>query len=85
MARRVNFYATGEFDRAAARREDVAWLRAKLADPASRLYPVWRTRNFVSDPAAPRALTWTPPPMRGFETRPRPWCCSAVTARSRIS
>jgi NAD+ diphosphatase len=56
MARRINFYATGEFDRAAARREDIAWLRARLADPSSRLYPIWRTRNFVSDPETPRAV-----------------------------
>jgi NAD+ diphosphatase len=56
MARRINFYATGEFDRAAAHREDIAWLRARLADPASRLYPIWRTRNFVSDPETPRAV-----------------------------
>jgi NAD+ diphosphatase len=56
MARRINFYATGEFDRAGIRREDVAWIRARLADPSSRLYPVWRTRNYVSDPETPRAL-----------------------------
>jgi NAD+ diphosphatase len=52
----VNFYATGEFNRAVERREDVAWIREKLQDPASRLYPIWRLRNYVSDPEAPRAL-----------------------------
>ncbi len=61
MARRINFYATGEFDRAAARREDLAWIRAKLAAPSSRIYPVWRTRNFVSDPEAPRAVALDAP------------------------
>ncbi len=60
MARRVNFYATGEFNRAVERREDVAWIREKLADPASRLYPIWRLRNYVSDPEAPRALVLDP-------------------------
>jgi NAD+ diphosphatase len=60
MARRVNFYATGEFNRAVERREDVAWIRARLADPASRLYPLWRLRNFVADPEAPRALALGP-------------------------
>lgn len=60
MARRVNFYATGEFDRAVERREDVAWIREKLADPASRLYPIWRLRNYVSDPETPRALVLDP-------------------------
>jgi NAD+ diphosphatase len=60
MARRVNFYATGEFNRAVERREDVAWIREKLADPASRLYPIWRLRNYVSDPEAPHALVLDP-------------------------
>jgi NAD+ diphosphatase len=60
MARRVNFYATGEFNRAVERREDVAWIREKLADPASRLYPIWRLRNYVSDPETPRALVLDP-------------------------
>jgi NAD+ diphosphatase len=60
MARRVNFYATGEFNRAVERREDLAWIREKLADPASRLYPIWRLRNYVSDPEMPRALVLDP-------------------------
>jgi NAD+ diphosphatase len=60
MARRVNFYATGEFNRAVERREDVAWIREKLADPASRLYPIWRLRNYVSDPETPRAVVLDP-------------------------
>jgi NAD+ diphosphatase len=60
MARRVNFYATGEFNRAVERREDVAWIRDKLQDPASRLYPIWRLRNYVSDPEAPRAVALEP-------------------------
>ena len=60
MARRVNFYATREFNRAVERREDVAWIREKLADPASRLYPIWRMRNYVSDPEAPRAVVLDP-------------------------
>jgi NAD+ diphosphatase len=60
MARRVNFYATGEFNRAVERREDVAWIRERLADPASRLYPIWRLRNYVSDPEAPRAIALDP-------------------------
>ncbi len=60
MARRVNFYATGELNRAVERREDVAWIRERLADPASRLYPIWRLRNYVSDPEAPRAVVLDP-------------------------
>ena len=69
MARRINFYATGEFNRAAERREDVAWIRARLADPGSKLYPIWRMRNFVSDPAAPRALALDPEQHRALVER----------------
>jgi NAD+ diphosphatase len=41
------FYATGDFDRSAQHREDHSWLKARLADPSSRLYPVWRLRHLV--------------------------------------
>jgi NAD+ diphosphatase len=60
MARRVNFYATGGFNRAVERREDLAWIRERLADPASRFYPIWRLRNFVVNPEKPRAMTLEP-------------------------
>lgn len=41
------FYATGDFDRSAQRREDQTWLKARLIDPHSRFYPVWRLRHLV--------------------------------------
>jgi NAD+ diphosphatase len=41
------FYATGDFDRSAQHREDQTWLRARLSDPNSRVYPVWRLRHLV--------------------------------------
>lgn len=43
------FYATGDFDRGAGRREDHSWLRARLQDPTSRLYPLWHLRHLVSN------------------------------------
>jgi len=57
--RRPNFYEAGGFDRAAHRRRDEAWLRARLADPATRLVPVWRSQNFVchGDTPVPAVLT----------------------------
>ncbi|WP_374369418.1 NAD(+) diphosphatase [Dongia sp.] len=42
------YYATGDFDRSAGRREDQLWLRARLQDPNSRLYPLWRLRHLIA-------------------------------------
>lgn len=41
------FYANGDFDRSAQRRDDHSWLKARLHDPNSRFYPVWRLRHLV--------------------------------------
>jgi NAD+ diphosphatase len=53
----VNFYATGEFDRCVERREDEIWLRAQLANPESRLHPIWQQKNFIVEAEQPRAVT----------------------------
>ncbi len=45
----ANFFASIGFDRAAHRRVDAAWLAAQLAHPETRILPVWRTHNLVSD------------------------------------
>jgi NAD+ diphosphatase len=52
-----NFYADAMIDRAGHRRKEPAWLAERLADPASRFVPVWRSQNLVhvGDGAAPRA------------------------------
>ena len=42
-----NFYTGVSFDRAAHRRSDEDWLRARLRRPGARLIPVWRNRNLV--------------------------------------
>ena len=52
---RPNFYAAGRLDRAALRRRDAAWLAARLADPATRLVPVWRSLSFVVHGETPAA------------------------------
>src|ERR1044071_9755951 len=51
----TNFYSDSGLDRASERRKDEAWLAARLADPASRFVPVWRSRNYV-DPKEARAI-----------------------------
>jgi NAD+ diphosphatase len=48
------FYATGDFDRSAQHREDHGWLKARLTDPTSRLYPVWRLRHLVLQDQSPK-------------------------------
>jgi len=45
--REPNFYAAGGLDRVGRRRKDAAWLAERLADPASRFVPVWRSQNLV--------------------------------------
>lgn len=51
-----NFYASHGLDRQARHRKDADWLRARLADPETRLLPVWRGRLLV-DPAGPDMLS----------------------------
>ena len=46
-ARRPNAYSGSPLDRAGTRREDAAWIAARLADPDSLFVPVWRSRKLV--------------------------------------
>jgi NAD+ diphosphatase len=48
-----NFYAFAEIDRAGRHRRDAAWLAARIADPTSRILPVWRNQNLVHTAAEP--------------------------------
>ncbi len=56
--KRPNIYASGGIDRAALLRGDAAWVESRLADPATRLVPVWRSRNLIDmeDGPSPRLL-----------------------------
>ncbi len=51
-----NFYAGMRLDRATLLRRDAAWLQARLADPLTRLVPVWRSQSFVVLGDAPAAV-----------------------------
>ena len=51
-----NFYVAENFDRAAHRRKDEAWLDARRTDPNSLIVPVWRARNLVALGEPPAAL-----------------------------
>ena len=48
-ASRPNAYTGSPLDRAAALRDDDAWIEARLADPASLFVPVWRAKTLVHD------------------------------------
>jgi len=55
----VNPYDLPGLDRQAERRTERGWLDGLLADPETRIVPVWRGRSLVAGPrAAPRA--WMP-------------------------
>ena len=51
----TNFYVISALDRASAHRRDASWLARKLADPKSRLLPVWRGQNLLRDEETPTA------------------------------
>ncbi|MGE0714175.1 MAG: NAD(+) diphosphatase [Alphaproteobacteria bacterium] len=57
--RRPNFYASSGLDRVSHLRKDADWLAARLADPASRVQPVWRSQSFVVAGERP-AAGWLP-------------------------
>lgn len=47
LASRPNAYTGSPLDRAAARRDDSAWIAAMLHDPETLFVPIWRTRNLI--------------------------------------
>jgi NAD+ diphosphatase len=51
----VNFYVIEALDRASARRRDGDWFARQLADPKSRLTPVWRGQNLLREGEEPKA------------------------------
>ncbi len=57
-----NFYASGGIDRLAGQRRDADWVAARLADPATRLVPVWRSHNLVVEGDRPRPVPLPPQP-----------------------
>ena len=52
---RPNFYASAAVDRQGHLRRDDQWLAQRLADPATRILPVWRTHNLVIAGSTPSA------------------------------
>ena len=57
-----NFFGHTGLDRADLLRKDADWIAARLADPATRLVAVWRSRNLMilgAEPEAPHAVVAT--------------------------
>jgi NAD+ diphosphatase len=52
---RPNFYASAAVDRLGHLRRDEQWIAQRLADPQTRILPVWRTHNLVIAGAMPSA------------------------------
>lgn len=50
-------YADGGFDRMAERREDQAWLAARLNTAETRIHPISRGRSLIADAERPLALS----------------------------
>ena len=57
-----NFYASGGIDRLAGQRRDAGWVAERLADPATRLVPVWRSHNLILEGDSPRPVILPPEP-----------------------
>ncbi len=51
----TNFYVIAALDRASAHRRDAGWFARLLADPNSRLLPVWRGQNLLREGEVPTA------------------------------
>ena len=75
LATRPNTYAGSPLDRAAARRDDAAWIEAALADPATLWAPVWRARNLMRgvEAGTPEAVFLTGEAAEAMRVEGGPW------------
>lgn len=60
----LNFFSAGALDRATLLRPRDEWLEQRLADPATRMIPVWRSRNLLEGDSVPRPVLLSPPQLR---------------------
>ena len=57
LMKSLNFYDRPGFDRASHLRREQEWLLDRIADEASQLVPIWRSRNLVADAKQPALTT----------------------------
>ncbi len=75
LASRPNVYTGSPLDRADGRRNDEAWIAARLADPASLWVPVWRARTLFQslDEGRPEAVFLTGEAASALRMAGGPW------------
>ncbi len=78
LASRPNAYTGSPLDRAGARRDDPAWIAARLADPASLFVPVWRSRTLVQGEDRPQAVFLTGEAAAAVRMAGGPWALLGV-------
>jgi NAD+ diphosphatase len=56
----LNYFSAGGLDRATLLRPRDAWLKERLVDEATRIVPVWQTRNLLAGAAVPLPVLVSP-------------------------
>ncbi len=56
----LNYFSAGDLDRATGFRPRDEWLQERLADPATRIVPLWQSRNLLQGDSAPRPVLLSP-------------------------
>ena len=64
--RAPNHYAEYGLERTAERRDDAVWLGAQFASPEAAVVAIWRSRAFVEQGDAPRAVRFKPTDLGAF-------------------
>jgi NAD+ diphosphatase len=60
----LNYFSAGGLDRATLLRPRDEWLKERLADAATRMVPVWQTRNLLAGDAVPLPVLLSPAELR---------------------
>jgi NAD+ diphosphatase len=56
----LNYFTPRALDRAADKRDDAAWLAARLQDTNARFVPVWREKNLFTEGDSPKPVFLSP-------------------------
>ena len=77
----LNYFSAGDLDRATGLRPRDEWLEERLADPATRIVPLWQSRNLFQGHSAPQPVLLSPAELgeAGFD------CSAAVLLGTRGS
>jgi len=73
LASRPNAYTGNPLDRAAALRDDEAWIAAQLRDKATLFIPVWRSKTLVQGDERPQAVFLTGEAAEAVRMAGGPW------------